>query len=75
MKVKAIRNYKDKELNKSIKTDEVIEVTEERADVLLKANVVEIVQKKEVVIETAIPEQKKEKAVVKKSKKKKNVEE
>ena len=75
MKVKAIRNYKDKELNKSIKTDEVIEVKEERADVLLKANVVEIVQKKEVVIETAIPEQKKEKAVVKKSKKKKNVEE
>lgn len=36
--VKALINYRDLELNRSVKKDEVFEVTEERAEVLLKGN-------------------------------------
>lgn len=38
MKVKALINYTDLELNKDINANEVYEVTEERAKVLLKGN-------------------------------------
>lgn len=38
MKVKALINYKDLELKRSIKLGEEFEVSEERAEVLLKGN-------------------------------------
>lgn len=39
MKVQALFNYKDIELNRDVEKDEIIEVTKERAEVLLKGNV------------------------------------
>ena len=39
MKVKALMNYKDTELNRMINKDEVIDVSEERVKQLLKGNI------------------------------------
>lgn len=38
MKVKAVLNYYDKELKKDITVGEILDVTKERAEVLLKGN-------------------------------------
>lgn len=38
MKVQALINYKDKELNRDVNKGEILEVTKERAEVLLKGN-------------------------------------
>lgn len=39
VKVKCITNYQDRELNRLVKNGEELEVTEDRAEVLVKANV------------------------------------
>ena len=39
MKVKAIKDYNDTQLKRMVKTDEVLDVTEERAAVLITAKV------------------------------------
>ena len=43
MKVKAIKNYYDKQLKKDVKAGEEFEVNEERANILVSAKVCEIV--------------------------------
>ena len=82
VKIRALINYTDFELNKQIKTGEEYEVTKERAEVLLKGNAssnnkpfVELVSERTYYVETADLETSKvEKAVKTTTKRKKKSE-
>lgn len=82
-KVRAILNYKDKELERDVMVGEILEVTEERAEVLLKGNkssgnkpFVELVVKEQgETTEELVEEPTEEKAVKPKAKKTKAKEE
>ena len=56
MKVKALRNYLDKELNKKVSIGDIIEMSKERAEYLSKYNYIKIINE-----EPEEPKTKKEK--------------
>ena len=66
MKVRCIKDYKDKELNEMVKVNKVWSVSEERAAYLKDLGLVEIIE--ETKVEKAIKKTKKAERAVKKTK-------
>lgn len=69
MKIKALRDYRDRELDKQIKANDIYEVSDERGNYIVKQGYAVIVEEpKEIKVEAAvIKELEEEKAIVKKS--------